>query len=514
MCPPRFEGPHLFLPFLLKNRKFQVKYQHIIDYLCQTAGPSIQNQGLTDERVNKRTEAGICKAFRRYICGVDGDEGCDFFKVDQDGMLYVFNGRHFEVMLEETLLEIIIEVMELCDVGIVYQTGSAKIVRDYCLNRLKGDERCEFVPNRQYVCFENGVFDLGTMKLRDFDVKYKTDIVLDFEYREGAVSALWDKVLGQTVPDETMRTTFQQYCGCFLARREEYKIEYITFVVGEGQNGKSIICKAVVNMLGPAVASSYSPEQLFKSSQMEYHLADVNGKIVNYCDEVSNKDFSGGDFKQFVSGGAFTGRHPYSKRPTKVDKIPLMLCCANAIPPTTDDTEGYFRRFLIILAPNHIDDRDKDPMLEMKLQAPDVKAAIFNWMLEGYKMFIANGGKIELSSSVKEVVDEMKRNANSLRRWIDAHGYYAAEPTSEYGDGWKSLKEWMTDYIRYCNDWNETPKNKKAFTEMFKKMGCACKRRSDGYWYYLATRSIEEEKVASEPESVDDGDDLDETLPF
>ena len=490
-----------------------MKYQHIIDYLVETVGPSIEDAGLSDERVNKRTEAGLCKSFRRYVCGVEGDEGCDYFKVDEEGMLYVFNGQYFELMLEETLLEMIIEVMERKNVGIVYQTGSAKIVRDYCLNRLKGDERCKFVANRQYVCFKNGVFDLATMKLNQFDVKYKTDIILDFDYISSARSALWDKVLGMTVPDENMRETFHQYCGCFLANRNEYKIEYITFVVGEGQNGKSIICKAVVNMLGPNVASSYSPEQLFKSSQMEYHLADVNGKIVNYCDEVSNKDFSGGDFKQFVSGGAFTGRHPYSKRPTKVDKIPLMLCCANAIPPTTDDTEGYFRRFLIILAPNHIDDRDKDPMLEMKLQAPEVKSAIFNWVLEGYKAFIANGGKIDIAGSVKEVVEEMRANANSLRRWIDSQGYVAATPASTTGYGWKPKKEWVQEYVRYCNDWNETPKNQKSLIDLFKKMGVASHRRADGIWYYME-QNLSPEKEPEQQDLPPEEDLPEDKLPF
>lgn len=489
-----------------------MKYQHIIDYLVETVGPSIEDAGLSDERVNKRTEAGLCKSFRRYVCGIDGDEGCDYFKVDEEGMLYVFNGMYFELMLEETLLEMIIEVMEKKNVGIVYQTGSAKIVRDYCLNRLKGDERCLFVPNRQFVCFKNGVFDLKTMKLNPFDVKYKTDIILDFDYQAGVRSALWDKVLGMTVPDENMRETFHQYCGCFLANRNEYKIEYITFVVGEGQNGKSIICKAVVNMLGHNVASSYTPEQLFKSSQMEYHLADVNGKIVNYCDEVSNKDFSGGDFKQFVSGGAFTGRHPYSKRPTKVDKIPLMLCCANTIPPTTDDTEGYFRRFLIILAPNHIEDRDKDPMLEMKLQAPEVKSAIFNWVLEGYKTFIENGGKIDIAGSVREVVEEMRNNANSLRRWIDSMGYVAATPPSTTGYGWKSKREWVQEYVRYCNDWNETPKNQKSLIELFKKMGVASHRRSDGLWYYME-QNLSTEKEPAEQDDLPKADN-EPDLPF
>lgn len=480
-----------------------MKYDQIVYYLCDTAGPSIQDAGLSDERVNKRTEAGMAKAFRRYICGFDDDEGCDYFKVDDDGMLYVFNGQYFELMLEETLLELIIEVMEKCNVGIVYQTGSAKIIKDYCLNRLKGDERCKFVPDRRYVCFQNGVLDLETMRLRDFNVKFKTDIVLDFDYIAGERSALWDRVLAQTVPDENMRETFHQFCGCFLAKRTEYKIEYICFVVGEGQNGKSIICKAVVNMLGHGVASSYSPEQLFKSSQMEYHLADVNGKIVNYCDEVSNKDFSGGDFKQFVSGGAFTGRHPYSKRPTKVDKIPLMLCCANKIPPTTDDTEGYFRRFLIIVAPNHIDDRDKDPMLEMKLKAPEVKSAIFNWVLEGYKSFIKNEGKVEISSSVRDVVEEMREEANSLTRWIKTRGYVREVPESMSQPGWKSLKEWVQEYIEYCKEWGETPRARSAVTDLFnKKMKLVSKRRADGMWYYMGIKPFVEDDVKEKKETV------------
>ena len=208
-----------------------------------------------------------------------------------------------------------------------------------------------------------------------------------------------------------------------------------------------------------------------------------------------------------MSGGAFTGRHPYSKRPTKVDKIPLMLCCANKIPPTTDDTEGYFRRFLIILAPNHVDDRDKDPMLEMKLQAPEVKAAIFNWMLDGYKTFLANEGKIDIAESVKDVVDEMKKEANSLQRWWETRGLVVVEPKSNTAPGWKSLKEWIADYKQYCEEWGDTPKNRKAVTDLFKVRKVSSKRRADGVWYYL------EQKIEIDPEPVVEEDD-EEELPF
>ena len=492
-----------------------MKFDYIIDYLCQTAGPGISGLGATDQSINKMREATMSILFRRYICGLDGDSGCDFFKVDEDDQLFVFNGEFYEVVKEEVLTEIIVETMERMNVGIVYQANSPAKVKDYCMNKLKADERCLFQPDRRYVCFKNGIFDCKTGKLNDFDVKYKTDIILDFDYVAGQRAALWDKVLSQTVPDENMRETFHQFCGCFLAKRSEYKIEYICFVIGEGQNGKSIICKAVINMFGKGVASAYSPEQLFRGgNQAEYHLADVNGKIVNYCDDVSKKDFSGGDFKAFVSGGEFTGRHPYSKRPTKVTKVPLMLCCANGMPPTTDDTEGYFRRFLIILAPNHIDERDKDVTLEKKLQADDVKAAIFNWIYEGYKAFLKNEGKIEIASSVKDIVQEMKENANSLSRWISTMGYCAApDPQNTNMPGWKSLREWVKEYISYCNDWGETPRSRSAVTEQFKKMGLVSKRRSDGIWYYMEQKVEKEEKKPSLLDDLPPEED-DSNLPF
>lgn len=457
-------------------------------------------------------------AFRRYVCGLQGDSGNDFFKMDEDGQLYIFNGQYYEVVKDEkyeTLGEIIIETMQRKNVGMVYIANSSSKIKDFCVSKLMADERCRFTPDRRYVCFRNGVFDCETGRLNDFDVKYKTDIVLDFDYVADARSALWDKVLAQTVPDENMRETLHQFCGCFLAKRSEYKIEYICFVVGEGQNGKSIICKAVINMFGRGVASSYSPEQLFRGgNQAEYHLADVNGKIVNYCDDVSKKDFSGGDFKAFVSGGEFTGRHPYSRRPTKVTKVPLMLCCANGMPPTTDDTDGYFRRFLIILAPNRIDERDKDVTLEKKLQADDVKAAIFNWLYSGYKEFVKNGGKINVASSVKEIVEEMRENANSLSRWISTMGYWAApDPDYPSAPGWKSLKEWVQEYINYCKDWGETPRSRSAITEQFKKMGCVSKRRSDGIWYYMEQKAVEEKKTVV-VEAEEKQDDPDAGLPF
>ena len=80
------------------------------------------------------------------------------------------------------------------------------------------------------------------------------------------------------------------------------------------------------------------------------------------------------------------------------------------------------------------------------------------------------------------------------------------EPESSSDPRWKSLKEWCQDYIAYCNDFGETPKNKNAVTEMVKKMGLVKVRRSDGMWYCMGVVEPETPKTPekSEPDDLPD----------
>jgi len=407
-------------------------------------------------------------------------------------------------------------VMRKCNVGLVYRLDSAERIEKYVRQWLMQTKWCQFNPNRRYVCFTNCVLDLETGRAKEHDYKYCTDVILNFPYKPDAKSVLWDKVIMQTVPDDGMRSAIQQFCGAFLIDRSKHKFEYICFVVGEGQNGKSVICRAIVNVLknedenGQPVTNcitTFTPEQLFKSHQMDYHMAEVNGKIMNYCDDVSDKDFSGGDFKAFVSGNEFTGRSPYSREMTKVTKVPLMLCCANKIPPTTDDSDGYFRRFLIINCPNKVSERERDPQLEAKLREDNVRAAIFNWMYDGYKALIGNDCKIDMSESVMKMKSEMKADSNSARRWIREFGYEAGKR----GEDWKSLKEWMNIYQGYCKDYGEVPKTAKSVSKIFDDLGFPKDRRGSGTWYCIKQGV---EYVPGKDAELDLTGDLDEAEDF
>lgn len=484
----------------------------ISQFLSESVGQSIANLNKDDNRVNKQTEAFIGKLFERYITGNDGDNIPHVILTSDSGEFFAYNGKHYEVISSDAIQYIIKRVMVESKVGIVYQFNSHKKISDECILALQHDPMCKFNPDRRYAIFNNTVLDIEEQKLYPHDIKYKTDMVFDFDYKQGKRFPFWENFMIETIPDEGMRKAFQMYCGAFLANRNKFKIEYICLLVGKGANGKSVMAQAITGVFPKHLRAAYSPDQLFKSSQKEYYLADIDGKVVNYCDDVSNKDFSGGDFKAFTSGAEFTGRHAYSRSPMKVTRVPLMLCCVNEIPPTTDDTDGYFRRLLPILCPNIIPDDKKDVQLPEKLSTPEAKIGIFNWLLEGYNMLMKNHGKISISSSIKTMKDQIKNESNSIRRWISESGMYAVTPENNKDERWKPLVQWMKIYKDYCTENCEFPNKPSTVTKTFRDLGFHEQRRSDGTWFCIG-KSQAEEPNSVVPASFDIGGD-DDDFPF
>lgn len=138
-----------------------------------------------------------------------------------------------------------------------------------------------------------------------------------------------------------------------------------------------------------------------------------------------------------------------------------------------------------IICPNQIKEKDKDPELPSKLASDEAKAAIFNWIYEGYKALVAERGKIEISQSIREVQDDIKEQSNSVRRWIKENGYIAVEPNGAADPRWRPMKEIMRDYRDYCHDYSELSKSPKAVAKVLRDLGIRSKRCSDTTWYCI-----------------------------
>ena len=387
----------------------------------------------------------------------------------------------------------------------LYIFEAPKYIAKEITRAIYNTDECRFRPNRRYIVFKNGVFDIDKNRLNKFSAEYVTDLILDYDYNSKASCLLWDIKIKEIIPNDDMRNAFQMFCGSLLVNRDEFRIEYVCFLVGPGSNGKSVIASAIANVFGDEYFTNFDPEQLLNDNNRMFNLANLDGAIANFTDDMKQTNISSSGFKSFASGEKFQARHPYGHKIFKV-KAPPLLCCANSLPTTTDDSWGYHRRILPIYSSRKIwGDGEKDPNLKMKLSSPESRMAIFNWIYDGYLKIIANGGNITLGKEVIEAQKDAREDSNSVRRWIRDMRFVKLEDRPFGDKTWKTLKDWHNMYREYCIDNGE--KNcqiSRSMAKIFREKGFEEVHRNNGIWFSIGIEGIDT-NVQGEV-SVDDMD--------
>lgn len=484
-------------------------YEIAVGYLVDTIGCTLSGLGGDHEKVKPMTEARLVDFFEKYIY----KEMNNYFLIGDSDAIYIYNGKYYETSRnnEDLFLNVIKDAMKRMGVGLVYQKNSYLKIAKQCISGMKVTPKARFVPDRDYMVFNNGVLNLNTMELNDFSMDYKTDVVLDVEYKRNHNSALWDRIICQTIPDDGMRKAFQMFCGAFLINRRQFSIEYICYMIGSGRNGKSVVTGAISNVFGESLVSSFSLQELLYDNDKQYNRAALVGKIANFSDDVTKKDYSGGAYKQMVSGHKMTARNPFG-RPFELRDVPYLICCVNEMPPTTDDTNGHYRRILPILCPNQISDKDADEELPAKLNAADVKSAIINWIIDGRLLVIKAKGKLEISQTIREEVIRQQEFGNSARRWISEIGLVKIDNPAQHDKRWKAMSDWMSMYKQWCFDMSEMPKVAPTVGKIFKEKGFASKRIQGKTWWCIGQLDVDTNVAGQEMDEI--GYVKDDGLPF
>lgn len=465
-------------------------------------GCSLQYYGMRHTKPYPTNVSTLLSLLRDVICY--GKERLFLTGTDSQ-TIYAYNGQYFEPVEgkgEKFLKEIIKRVFMGLSVGIVYQTDVAGMIARECLDTLTSTDEYLYVPDRRYMAFANGIFDVEKGELKDFNIKYCPYISLDVDYdterelharyaeqfgidREKHPGKLWEWKIKEIIPNDDMRDAFQMFCGSLLLDRQVCKFEYCCYLIGSGSNGKSVLASAIAGVFGEQYFSRFTPKQLFKDSDARVNIAALEGKICNLVGDLDAADFAGGDFKRFASGEKFQGRRNY-KDPIQVVAPPL-LCCTNTMPETSDDSWGHHRRQLPIYTTTHrFTEEDKDPYLAQKLTTREARSYIFTWLYEGYKKIIRNGGNIKLGDDVIQAMRDLQDNSSSARRWYRDYGYEAVKNPGKKDVNWRALSDLYSEYEAYAKDCGYTTIMKShELAGMLRSKDAVSVRRNKGLWFCL-----------------------------
>ncbi len=417
---------------------------------------------------------------------------------DGEGNVYAYNGKVYEgvgngyVFLRELVKR---TLMALKVGGVYVALASGRIARTV-MDGLESSDEYRYRPEQRYIAFTNGIFDVEKGELKEFNRKYVPAVVLDIPYIDakahyvecekkygysGNPCRLWENFIGKSAgegvfPNVQIREAFQSFCGLMLVNRDEVKVEYMACVYGPGSNGKSVLADAVKSVFGDRYYSNFTPKQLFKEgSASDFRMNELDGKLINIVGDLDKSDFSGGDFKRFISGEKIKARGVYGSV-FRTIKPPIMLCCANEIPDTTDDSYGHYRRLLPLPSTTKIwTERDKDPFLTAKLTTEDARIYIFSWIYEGYKRVMKSGGRIPLGEDVIKAQTILRSQCNSMRRWW-AECQWCVPETNE-GGAWRKLSDLYAEYKQWCEMQDEVKFRVTDLGRMFTSLGMTKENR-------------------------------------
>ena len=339
----------------------------------------------------------------------------------------------------------------------------------------------ECAVDTSVVVMSNGVYNTFDRQLHPFSEEFMTNTCVDFAYDPAEKSFLWQRFLDRVLPDRTHQALLQEFIASCYVLRSRVKIEQMLILLGDGQNGKSVIFEVVSSLLGEDSVTHFYLSDLIGGQRREQNVAGCKGKRLNYCSEIRTKEIdaiNSDAIKTLISGEPVMGRKLFME-PEKVSSFPLLMANANTLPRLSDPSDSLRRRFLIIPFSVTIPKEEQD--LELPASLKKQRTGIFNWVMEGLERLRRNEYKITIPDSIAAVVNAYFSENNPVVKWtIENDMYTRMSRITSPNSVWKLTRALYADFCLWCREGGEEPYSQNKFVKEMKSIGFIQHRTSDG----------------------------------
>ena len=338
--------------------------------------------------------------------------------------------------------------------SIIPELKLANIKETYENIRLKMASKNE-LPDADFINLKNGLFNIKTYEFCAHTPDIFTVNQLDCEYDEAAYNEdVYETIESLACNNEDIITLLIQMLGYFLVGDCRFQKSFI--LLGNGRNGKSMFLEMIRNWLGDDNCSSLALEDLSE----RFRTAELVGKMINIGDDSGHNLLQNtAIFKKLVTGDSITVERK-NQNPFKYSNRAKLIFAANALPPTTDKSEGFFRRCIII--PFNAVYRETDPKYDAnkldKLITTDAKNYLFLLAVEGLKSLMKNK-KFDEPDATKVISDYYELSNNNVLMWFNS-----VEETFD------DIKSAFTNYLLYCTNSGYKPVSIGKFKQEYDKL--------------------------------------------
>lgn len=396
-------------------------------------------------------------------------------------MVYLFNGEYWE-HIENNLFKDFLGLVAL-KTGVVKFDAKLHSFKDELLKQFISDAGLKEIKTDNkttLINLKNGTFEINQefQKLREFRKSDFLTYQLPFEYNPNAKFPIFKNFLDEVLPDLELQEILAEYLGYIFIKNGVLKLEKVLLLYGTGANGKSVLFEIISALLGQDNITNYSLQSL--TGRDGYHRAMIANKLLNYASEINGK-LETSFFKQLVSGEPVEARLPYGNPQLITDYARFIFNC-NELPKDTEQTNAYFRRFIILPFRKTIPPEKQNKKLATEIISNEL-AGVFIWVLDGLKKLLIDE-KFTDSNIVKKEILQYEIESDSVLMFLDELGYQSALTQTE------SAASIYQEYKNYCYENGYVTCSIKTFSQRLIKKGIHKKRTSQNTVFFVEKKLI------------------------
>lgn len=362
-------------------------------------------------------------------------------------VFYMYNGKFWDKVLDESIKNFMLEAV----IRLGYYSPAEAMTRKFkeaIFQQYITSSYQDKYPNDSstvLINLHNGTFEISAeeSKLREHRKEDFITYVLPFSYDINAKAYLYHKYLNRVLPDESSQQILKEFHGYIFTRN--LKLEKALVLYGSGKNGKSVQFEVTNALLGQYNVSTKTLKDLSNQDSGADNLASLDGKLVNYGSEISAQHMDFDLLKRLISGEPVSVRRKYQSSFDLQDYCKFIFN-ANKLPMQIENTEAYFRRFLIIPYNCEILENEIDPDLHRKIIKSEL-SGIFNWAVQGLNDILKNK-KFSECKAAKEALNTYRKESNSVAMMFDDDEYYLDRSENNFIP---TISLYNT-YKRYCTE--------------------------------------------------------------
>ncbi|WP_281324372.1 DNA primase family protein [Flavobacterium sp. IMCC34518] len=317
----------------------------------------------------------------------------------------------------------------------------------------------------------------GEVELKSFKKEYYLKSLLPFKYDREAKAPIFINALNRILPDPILQNILFEFFGSVFIKN--LKHEKMLFLHGNGSNGKSLIHNVINAVFGEENVTNHTLQSLCDADGQA--RASIENTLINFSSEIGNGKFDIDTFKQLISNEPVYGKFLYKDK-FRVTNYGRFAFNGNTLPSFVENTDAFYRRFIIIPFNVHITDEEKDPYLSQKIISEELPG-VFNLILEGMKRLLTQKG-FSKSEIIDEEVKKYRRKSSSILSFLDDESYIKSTKTHMSSETFHVL------YKDYCIKNGFHPFSTRAFNDQLRNMGFEIKRSTNGYYHINVEKSI------------------------